>query len=86
MPFRFDVHALILKLGRHHARDPSCISASVRRSQPDDHHREFFDVTPAEVRLALAELGTQDLVEYRDDVRAPEWRQSGGPERALLPS
>jgi hypothetical protein len=49
-------------------------------------HREFFYVTPAEVREAIAQLGTQYLLEYNEDIEAPEWRQSGGPERAILPT
>ena len=51
-------------------------------------HREFFYVTPAEVRAALTQLklGDQIMVEYDEQTPADEWRRSGGPDRALLPS
>ena len=48
--------------------------------------REFFYVTPAEVRDAIAGLDSQYLLEFNEGIEAPEWRQSGGPERALLPT
>jgi hypothetical protein len=61
-------------------------SNSDRSRRRIDTHREFFYVTPAEVREAIGQLGTQYLLEYNEDIDAPEWRQSGGPERAILPT
>lgn len=86
VPFRFDVHALIFSedavvletaLHRHFA---------AQRVNQVNTRREFFYVTPAEVRDAIAGLDSQYLIEYKEDIDAPEWRQSGGPERALLPT
>ncbi len=57
-----------------------------RRVNRVNAHREFFYVTPEEVRGALAELGSHYLVEFNETAEAPEWRQSGGPERAVLPT
>jgi stress response protein SCP2 len=86
VPFRFDVHALIF------SEDAVDLETSLHRRFADrrvnrvNQHREFFYVTPAEVRTAVADLAGQHLVEYTDTAEAPEWRQSGGPERAILPT
>jgi hypothetical protein len=86
VPFRFDVHALIM------SDDAVALETALHRRFADrrvnqvNAHREFFYVTPAEVRDALAELGSQYLVEFNETAEAPEWRQSGGPERAVLPT
>lgn len=86
VPFRFDVHALIF------SEDAIALETALHQrfaTQRVNHvnaHREFFYVTPAEVREAIADLGSQYLLEYTEDIEAPEWRQSGGPERAVLPT
>jgi stress response protein SCP2 len=86
VPFRFDVHALIF------SEDAIALETALHQrfaAQRVNHvnaHREFFYVTPAEVRGAIADLGSQYLLEYTEDIDAAEWRQSGGPERAVLPT
>lgn len=86
VPFRFDVHALIfsedavaLETALHH-------HFAAQRVNQVNARREFFYVTPGEVRDAIAALNSQYLISYNEEVDAPEWRQSGGPERALLPT
>ncbi|WP_254897926.1 GIY-YIG nuclease family protein [Kitasatospora sp. NA04385] len=78
VPFRFDVHALIFsddgvgletKLHQHFAD---------RRVNQVNTRREFFYVSPAEVRDALQEYVGQHLVEFTDAPEALEWRASGG--------
>jgi len=86
VPFRFDVHAIIF------SDDAVALEAALHRhfaAQRVNHvnaRREFFYVTPAEVRDAIVGLDSQNLLEFREEVDAPEWRQSGGPDRALLPT
>lgn len=82
----FDVHALIfsedavdLETGLHRRFADRRVTASTSTD-------EFFYVTPAEVRTAIADLAGQHLVEYTETAVAHEWRQSGGPERAILPT
>ncbi len=78
VPFRFDVHALIFsddavgletKLHQHFAD---------RRVNQVNTRREFFYVSPAEVRDALQEYVGQHLVEFTEVPEALEWRASGG--------
>jgi hypothetical protein len=40
--------------------------------------REFFRVTPAEVRDALTRFAGQHLLEFQAEPEAQEWRASGG--------
>ena len=44
--------------------------------------REYFYVTPREVSDALEQIGSQQLLEFREVPEATEWRASGGPTRA----
>ena len=76
VPFRFDVHALIFsedavgletKLHQHFAD---------RRVNHVNTRREFFYVTPTEVRDALQKFAGQHLVEFVDEPEALEWRAS----------
>ena len=86
VPFRFDKHALIL------SEDAVELEAWLHRRFRDravnrvNTRREFFYVTPAEVRDALAERGEQFLVEFNEVADAAEWHQSDGPDRAVLPT
>ncbi len=86
VPFRFDKHALIL------SEDAVELEAWLHRRFRDravnrvNTRREFFYVTPAEVRDALAERGEQFLVEFNEVADAEEWHQSDGPDRAVLPT
>lgn len=76
VPFRFDIHALIFsddavsletKLHQHFAD---------RRVNRVNTRREFFYVTPTEVREALQKFAGQQLVEFTDEPEALEWRAS----------
>ncbi|WP_346433727.1 DUF4041 domain-containing protein [Nonomuraea composti] len=76
VPFKFDTHALIFSEdavgleGRLHAE------LNDRRLNKVNLRREFFRVTPAEIRDLLQEIAGQHLLEYRDTAEALEWRQS----------
>lgn len=86
VPFRFDKHALIL------SEDAVELEAWLHRRFRDravnrvNTRREFFYVTPAEVRDALSERGEQFLIEFNEVADAAEWHQSDGPDRAVLPT
>lgn len=75
VPFRYDVHALVLSddaVGletrlHHHFAD--------RRVNRVNLRREFFRVTPAEVKDVLTRLHAS-IVEWTDVPEAVEWRQS----------
>jgi hypothetical protein len=81
VPFNFDVHALVfsddavgLENGlHHHFKD--------RRVNLVNMRREYFYITPAEVRVALEQLGRQQLLEFHEVPEAAEWRASGGAKR-----
>ncbi len=78
VPFRFDVHALVFSedavgLERHLHRE-----FEARRVNRVNLRREFFYVTPADVRDALTRLAGQHLLEFQDTPQAPEWRASQG--------
>jgi hypothetical protein len=75
VPFRYDVHALIfsddavgLETRLHH-------EFTGRRVNLVNLRREFFRVTPAEVREALL-THQGSIIEWVDDPEAAEWRQS----------
>lgn len=77
VPFRFDVHALIfsadavgLETALHHR-------FAARRVNMVNARREFFFVTPREVKDALLEL-KGDLLSFDEAAEAVEWRQSVG--------
>jgi len=77
VPFRFDVHTMIfsddavsLETALHHEFE-------VQRVNKVNAHREFYYVTPAEVRDHLVSIAGQYVTEYRDTVEALEWRASG---------
>ncbi|MBF4162226.1 DUF4041 domain-containing protein [Nocardioides acrostichi] len=83
VPFLFDVHALIFSedaLGleaRLHA------AFAHRRVNRVNLRREFFYVTPSEVRAELTKLKNEHLLDFTDTPLADEWRRSvamaGGP-------
>lgn len=75
VPFRFDIHATIfsddavsLESKLHERFAAKAVNLLNRR-------REFFFVTPAEVRDAVLELGG-NILEFADVPEADEWRQS----------
>ncbi len=76
VPFRFDVHALIFsedavgletRLHQHFAD---------RKVNQVNTRREFFYVTPTEVRDVLQGLSANHLVEFNEQPEALEWRAS----------
>lgn len=76
VPFRFDVHALIFSedaVGLERRLHQEFESRRVNRV---NLRREFFYVTPADVRAALQRLAGQHLLEFQDTPEAPEWRAS----------
>lgn len=81
VPFNFDVHALVF------SEDAVGLETALHQRFADKRvnlvnmRREFFYVTPQEVRTALEEIGKQQLLEFHDEAEAPEWRVSGGTER-----
>lgn len=86
VPFRFDVHALIfsddavsLETALHHEFE-------AKRVNKVNPHREFYYVSPAEVRDHLVSIAGQYVTEYRDTVEALEWRASGAVIRPTAPA
>ncbi|MGW2469227.1 DUF4041 domain-containing protein [Streptomyces bauhiniae] len=76
VPFRFDVHALIysddavgLERALHQEFEPQRVNRVNAR-------REFFHVTPRQVRDALTRHAGQHLLEFHEQPDAPEWRAS----------
>ncbi|MBS2536966.1 DUF4041 domain-containing protein [Catenulispora sp. NF23] len=76
VPFRFDVHALVfsddavsLETALHH-------EFAVSRLNRVNMRREFFRVTPVQVRDALSRHVSHHLLEFTDTPEALEWRQS----------
>jgi hypothetical protein len=85
VPFRFDVHALIfssdavgLETALHHA-------FAQQRVNTINAHREFFYVTPEEVKARLSNL-QGDLLSFTVEPEALEWRQSEAARRAQAPT
>ena len=75
VPVKFDVHALHFSddaVGIETALHQRFAQAKVNRI---NNRREFFYVTPAEVKQALLEIGG-NVLEYRDDAEAEQFRLS----------
>lgn len=78
VPFNFDVHALVF------SDDAVGLEAKLHQHFADKRvnlvnlRREYFYVTPHEVREALEVLGGQQLLEFHEVPEATEWRASGG--------
>ncbi|MGW5254112.1 DUF4041 domain-containing protein [Streptomyces sp. NPDC004012] len=76
VPFRFDVHALIF------SKDAVGLESQLHQEFADHRvnrvnaRKEFFRVTPAEVRDALQRYAGQHLVEFTEEPQALEWRAS----------
>jgi hypothetical protein len=76
VPFRFDIHALIFSddaVGLETRLHQRFADQRVNRVNT---RREFFHVSPAEVRTALQDYAGQHLVEFTDEPEALEWRAS----------
>ncbi|MFK3732369.1 DUF4041 domain-containing protein [Streptomyces sp. NPDC088090] len=76
VPFRFDVHALIF------SKDAVALETRLHQEFADrrvnrvNSRKEFFHVTPAEVRTALERFAGEHLVEFTETPQALEWRAS----------
>ncbi|MFE4306674.1 DUF4041 domain-containing protein [Streptomyces sp. NPDC056891] len=73
VPFRFDVHALIF------SKDAVGLETRLHQEFADRrvnrvNRKEFFYVTPAEVRTALERFAGEHLVEFSETPQALEWR------------
>ncbi|MCD0445703.1 DUF4041 domain-containing protein [Glycomyces sp. A-F 0318] len=81
VPFRFDVHALI------HSDDARGLEARLHETFAEQRvnkvnlRREFFYVTPQQVKEALVKMKGEHLLEFADEPEAYEWRASGGESR-----
>jgi hypothetical protein len=82
VPFRFDVHALVFSHDAVGLENKLHAHFNDRRVNLVNYRREYFYVTPQEVRRALEILGTEHLLEFELVPEAAEWRQSGGDRRA----
>ncbi|WET81034.1 DUF4041 domain-containing protein [Amycolatopsis sp. QT-25] len=78
VPFRFDVHALFFSADAVGIEHQLHTQLEDRRINRVNRRREYFRATPAEVKTLLAAL-TGNLLDYRDDPEALEYRQSLGP-------
>lgn len=82
VPYRFDVHALFF------SDDAVTIEAEMHRRLADrrlnlvNTRREYFQVTPAEAKNTLLQL-KGDLLEFREDFEAEEFRESQQRRHAL---
>ncbi|MFI5527982.1 DUF4041 domain-containing protein [Kitasatospora sp. NPDC051853] len=76
VPFRFDVHALIFSEDAVGLERQLHQEFEDRRVNRVNLRREFFYVTPSEVRGALQRFAGQHLLEFREDPEAPEWQAS----------
>lgn len=80
VPFRFDVHALVLSddaVGLEARLHQALAHVRVNLVNP---RREFFYATPGEVRALLAQHAGH-LLDFVDEPEASEWRQSEGERR-----
>ncbi len=81
VPFRFDVHALIFSDDAVGLETALHQRFADRRLNIVNAHREFFFVTPTEVKAALLEL-RGDLLTFVEVPEALEWHQSENTRRA----
>ncbi|UQA95892.1 DUF4041 domain-containing protein [Streptomyces halobius] len=77
VPFRFDVHALIFSEDAVGLERRLHQEFEDRRVNRINLRREFFYVTPAEVRTAMERFAGAHLLEFHEETDAPEWRASG---------
>ncbi|MFF4209692.1 DUF4041 domain-containing protein [Streptomyces sp. NPDC001796] len=76
VPFRFDVHALIFSKDAVGLESQLHQEFANHRVNRVNARKEFFRVTPAEVRDALQRYAGQHLVEFTEEPHALEWRAS----------
>lgn len=84
VPFRFDVHALIFSEDAVGLERKLHEEFEERRVNRVNLRREFFYVRPVEVREVLKRFAGQQLLEFREDPEAPEWRASTADSRTSL--
>ncbi|MFB8046566.1 DUF4041 domain-containing protein [Streptomyces hydrogenans] len=76
VPFRFDVHALIFSKDAVGLETRLHQEFADRRVNRVNNRKEFFYVTPTEVRTALQRFAGEHLVEFTETPQALEWRAS----------
>ena len=76
VPFRFDVHALIFSKDAVGLESQLHQEFAAHRVNRVNARKEFFRVTPTEVRDALQRYTGQHLVEFTEEPQALEWRAS----------
>ncbi|MCC0093238.1 DUF4041 domain-containing protein [Streptomyces flavotricini] len=76
VPFRFDVHALIFSKDAVGLETRLHQEFADRRVNRVNSRKEFFYITPAEVRTALERFAGEHLVEFTETPQALEWRAS----------
>lgn len=76
VPFRYDVHALIFSDDAVGLEVKLHAEFNALRVNRVNLRREFFQVSPAEVREALLRIGRDHVLEYHEAAEALEWRQS----------
>ena len=75
VPFKYDTHALVFSDDAVGLESELHARLADRRVNRVNKRREFFYVTPAEVKTQLVELAG-DLLEYTETAEAVEYRQS----------
>ena len=83
VPFKFDTHALVFSEDAVTMETRLHQEFAERRVNQVNLRREFFRVTPAEVRNALNRFAGQHLLEFQELPEAAEWRASGGGRQEL---
>lgn len=83
VPFNFDVHAIVFSDDAVTLESTLHTRFADKRVNLVNLRREYFFATPQEVKEALTQLGGQQLLEFREVPEAPEWRASGGHDRAV---
>lgn len=78
VPFKFDTHAIVFSEDAVTLETRLHQEFADRRVNRINLRREFFRVTPAEVRDALTRFAGQHLLEFQAEPEAQEWRASGG--------
>lgn len=76
VPFRFDVHALIFSKDAVGLESRLHQEFASRRVNRVNSRKEFFHVTPAEVKAVLERGAGEHLVEFNEVAEALEWRSS----------
>jgi hypothetical protein len=76
VPFRFDVHALIFSKDAVGLEAQLHQEFAARKVNRVNSRKEFFHVSPAEVRDALERHAGQHLIEFTEEPQALEWRAS----------